>query len=68
VANAYQILRGDWQAWQPGQRRTVAVALVPRVPQDLTVHLSIFLYNATVQAQQQRWSTVVRLPVQPGAW
>jgi hypothetical protein len=63
VTNTYQILRGDWPEWWPGQRRTVALALVPRVPQDITLHLSIFLYNSSVTTVQNRWSTVVRLPV-----
>jgi hypothetical protein len=63
VTNSYQILRGDWPEWRPGQRRTVAFALVPRVPQEIALHLSIFLYNTTVTTVQHRWSTVVRVPV-----
>jgi hypothetical protein len=64
VANTYHILRGDWPQWRPGQRRNAAWTIVPRVAQDITMHVSIFLYNTAVNAEQQRWSTVVHLPVQ----
>ena len=68
IANSYQILRGDWPEWQPGQQRTLAFALVPKVSQEIAVHLSIFLYNRTGYIEQHRWSQVVRLPVRPGPW
>jgi hypothetical protein len=68
VTNTYQILRGDWPEWRPGQQRTLAFALVPKVSQEITVHLSIFLYNTLGSAEQHRWSTIVRLPVRPGPW
>jgi hypothetical protein len=68
VANTYQILRGDWPEWRPGQQRTLAFALVPKVSQDITVHLSIFLYNSMGGPEQHRWSQMVRLPVRPGPW
>ena len=34
---------GDWPAWAPGERRTAVIALVPRLPQDITLHLSVVL-------------------------
>jgi hypothetical protein len=68
ITNTYQILRSDWPEWRPGQPRTMTLALVPRVPQDITLHLSIFLYNTAVSTVQNRWSTVVRLPVRANQW
>jgi hypothetical protein len=65
---AYQFIQDRWPAWQPGQRRTAVLALVPRLPQDIVLHLSIFLYDATETTVQQRWSTVVRLPVRTSPW
>jgi hypothetical protein len=62
----YQVLWGYWSAWYHGQPRTSVLTLVPRLPQDLTLHLSVFLYDATVTTIQHRWSTVVRLPVYTG--
>jgi hypothetical protein len=68
TSTAYQFIQGRWPAWQPGQRRTAVLALVPRLPQDIALHLSIFLYDATETTVQQRWSTVVRLPVRASPW
>jgi hypothetical protein len=63
ASTAYQFIQGRWPTWQPGQPRTAVLALVPRLPQDIALHLSIFLYDATETTVQQRWSTMVRLPV-----
>jgi len=68
TSTAYQFIQGRWPAWQPGQHRTAALALVPRLPQDIALHLSIFLYDPTETTVQQRWSTVVRLPVRASPW
>jgi hypothetical protein len=65
---AYQFLRGAWPMWQPGQRRTAVLALVPRVLQDLALHLSVLVYDATEITLRQRWSTVVHLPVRARTW
>jgi hypothetical protein len=67
-SNAYQFLRSSWPTWQPGERRTAAFALIPRVPQDLALHLSVLVYDAGETTVQQRWSTVVRLPVRARTW
>jgi hypothetical protein len=68
TSTAYQFIQSRWPAWQPGQRRTVVLALVPRLPQDIALHLSIFLYDATETTVQQRWSTMIRLPVRASPW
>jgi hypothetical protein len=68
VTSAYRFLQGSWPAWQPGQRRTAVLALVPRLPQDLALHLSVLVYDATETTVRQRWSTVVRLPVHTSTW
>ena len=65
---AYQFLRSSWPVWQPGERRTAAFALIPRLPQDLALHLSVLVYDAAETTVQQRWSTVVRLPVRVRTW
>jgi hypothetical protein len=61
--HAYQLLQGRWEAWQPGQQRTAAVALVPRLARDIALHLSVLLYDSARTTVQHRWSTIVRLPV-----
>lgn len=68
TGTAYQFLQGRWPAWQPGQRRTAVLALVPRLPQDIALHLSVLLYDATETSVQQRWSTMVRLSVRTNPW
>jgi hypothetical protein len=68
TSTAYQFLQGRWPTWQPGQRRTAVLALVPHVPQDIALHLSVLLYDATETTVQQRWSTMVRLPVRINPW
>ncbi|MGE3541294.1 MAG: lytic transglycosylase domain-containing protein [Candidatus Tectimicrobiota bacterium] len=64
---AYQLLWSHWPAWAPGERRTAVIALVPRVPQDITMHLSVILHAAPSTAASQRWSSVVRIPFQAAA-
>jgi SLT domain-containing protein len=59
----YQFMQGDWAVWQPGQRRMAAWVLVPRLGHDVALHLSVLLYDSTLSRVQDRWSTVVRLPV-----
>jgi hypothetical protein len=61
--HTYQFLQERWEVWPPGQQRTAAVALVPRLARDIALHLSVLLYDSTQTAVQYRWSTVVRLPV-----
>lgn len=61
--NAYQILQERWDAWQPGQQRTAALALVPRLARNIALHLSVLLYDSAQTTVQSRWSTVVHLPV-----
>jgi hypothetical protein len=59
---AYQLLWSHWPAWTPGERRTAIIALVPRLPQDMTLHVSVVLDDTAVPAASQRWSSVVRIP------
>ncbi|MEE9148198.1 MAG: lytic transglycosylase domain-containing protein [Candidatus Tectomicrobia bacterium] len=61
----YQLLQGTWPDWQPGQRRTAALALVPRLAHDIALHLSVLLYENIHTPVQHRWSTVLRMSVQP---
>lgn len=61
--HAYQLLQERWEAWQPGQQRTAALALVPRLARDIALHLSVLLYDSTQTTIPHRWSTIVRLPV-----
>jgi hypothetical protein len=67
-ATAYQLLWSHWPAWQPGERRTAVIALVPRLPQDITLHLSVVLDHAAKAAIPQRWGSVVRIPFQTTTW
>jgi hypothetical protein len=66
MTTVYQVLRGYWPAWHAGQRRSAVLTLVPRLQQDITMHLNVFLYDATGISVQPGWSTVVRLPMRPG--
>jgi hypothetical protein len=68
VTTEYQFLQGSWPVWQPGQQRTAVLALVPRLPQDLALHLSVLLYDSAGSTVQHRWSTVVRIPVRASSW
>jgi hypothetical protein len=62
---AYQVLWRHWPAWAPGERRTAVIALVPLLPQDITLHLSVMLEDTATPAVPQRWSTMVRIPLSP---
>jgi len=64
AATTYQLLWSHWPVWAPGERRTAVIALVPRLAQDITFHLSVVFDAATVP---QRWSSVVRIPFQAAA-
>jgi hypothetical protein len=57
----YQVLQGDWPSWQPGEQRQAVLALVPRQPRDVALHLSVLLYREDRVDVRERWSTVVRL-------
>jgi hypothetical protein len=59
---AYQLLWGRWSSWAPGERRTALIALVPRVPQEIMLHVSVELDEAAAPAALQHWSATVRIP------
>lgn len=62
----YRLLSSHWQAWAPGERRTARIVLVPRVPQEMTLHVSVVLdEQQAARGVAQRWSTVLRIPFQP---
>lgn len=62
---AYTVLQDTWPQWASGQRHSVTLALIPRVAQDVVLHLSVILYDQDRKTMQQRWSRMVRIPVQP---
>lgn len=62
ATTAYQLLWSHWPAWAPGERRTAVIALVPRLPQDIPLHLSVVLDEAATPAGPQQWSAVVHIP------
>ncbi len=62
ATTAYQLLWSHWPVWAPGERRTAVISLVPRLPQDITLHVSVVLDETTTPAASQRWSSVVRIP------
>jgi hypothetical protein len=64
---AYQLLWSHWPAWAPGERRTALISLVPRLPQDITLNVSVVLDDSATPAASQRWSSVVRIPFQAAA-
>jgi len=59
---AYQLLWSHWPVWTPGERRTAIISLVPRLPQDMTLHVSVILDDTVVPAASQRCSSLVRIP------
>jgi hypothetical protein len=63
----YQLLWSHWPVWTPGERRTAIISLVPRLPQDMTLHVSVVLDDTAVPAASQRWSSVVRIPFRTAA-
>jgi hypothetical protein len=67
ATTTYQLLWSHWPVWAPGERRTAAIVLVPRLAQDITFHLSVMFDAATTPAVPQRWSAVVRIPFQAAA-
>lgn len=62
---AYTFLQDAWPQWPSGQRHTVTLAVVPRMAQDVILHLSVILYDQAHQTMQERWSRMVQIPVQP---
>lgn len=64
---AYQLLWSHWPVWIPGERRTAVISLVPRLPQDMTLHVSVVLDDTAAPAASQRWSSVVRIPFRAAA-
>jgi hypothetical protein len=67
AATAYQLLWSHWPVWTPGERRTALISLVPRLPQDMTLHVSVVLDDAAAPAASQRWSSMVRIPFRTAA-
>jgi hypothetical protein len=63
----YQLLWSHWPVWSPGERRKATISLVPRLPQDMTLHVSVVLDDTAAPATSQRWSSVVRIPFQTAA-
>jgi hypothetical protein len=64
AAQAYTFLQDEWPQWSSGQRHTVTLAVVPRLAQDVMLHLSVILYDQERKTMQQRWSRMVQIPVQ----
>jgi transglycosylase-like protein with SLT domain len=58
----YQFLWSHSQVWAPGERLTALISLVPRLPQDMTLHVSVILDDTAVPDASQRWSSVLRIP------
>ena len=67
ATTAYQLLWSHWPVWAPGERRTAVISLVPRLPQDMTLHVSVVLDDTATPATSQRWSSVVRIPFHAAA-
>ncbi len=65
AATGYTFLQNSWPQWSSGQRHTVALSVVPRMAQDVILHLSVILYDPARNTMQQRWSHMVKIPVQP---
>ncbi len=62
--SSYTVMQDRWPQWPSGQRRSVTVALIPRMAQDVVLHLSVILYDQDHKTMQHRWSRMVRIPVQ----
>ncbi len=62
-----RLLSSHWQAWAPGERRTARIALVPRLPQEIMLHVSVVLDEPGNRGTTQRWSSMVRIPMQAAA-
>jgi hypothetical protein len=67
ATTAYQFLWSHWPVWPPGERLTALISLVPRLPQDMTLHVSVMLDDTAVSDASQRWSSVLRIPHAPAA-
>jgi hypothetical protein len=63
AVQGYTFLQNVWPQWSPGQRHTVTLAVVPRMTQDVMLHLSVILYDQAGKTMQQRWSRMVQIPV-----
>jgi hypothetical protein len=64
-STTYRFLQSAWPTWQAGQQRTAVLALIPRLPQDIALHLSVLLYDLDHRVLQHRWSTMIRISIQP---
>jgi hypothetical protein len=64
--SGYHFLRSPWPTWKPGERRRAIIALVPRHPQDIMLHLSVVFEPSTQATKPQRWGSVVRIPFRGG--
>lgn len=67
ATTAYQLLWSHWSVWPPGERRTAVIAMVPRLPQDITLHISVVFDETATPTASQRWSSVVRIPFHEAA-
>ena len=63
----YQLLWSHWPVWSPGERRRATISLVPRLPQDMTLHMSVVLDDPAAPATSQCWSSMVRIPFRTAA-
>jgi hypothetical protein len=43
------------------------ISLVPRLPQDMTLHVSVMLDDTALPDASQRWSSVLRIPFSTAA-
>ncbi|MGE3540635.1 MAG: lytic transglycosylase domain-containing protein [Candidatus Tectimicrobiota bacterium] len=60
----YQLRWSRWQSWAPGEQRSAMITLVPRIAQDITLHVSVSLESTSALPTAQHWSTSVRIPAQ----
>jgi hypothetical protein len=67
ATTAYQFLWSHQPVWPPGEPLTVLISLVPRLPQDMTLHVSVMLDDTAVPDAAQRWSSVLRIPFSAAA-
>src|SRR5262245_54864810 len=64
ATTTYQLLWSQWPTWAPGEHRTAVIALMPRLAEDITFHVSVVFEEDSALAEPQRWSAVVRIPFQ----
>jgi hypothetical protein len=75
---SYQLLWSHWPVWTPGERRTAIISMVPRLPQDITLHISVVLENTAGQKRldagalwcayhfrPKYWKTAIRYATRP---